>query len=228
MNRRSRKVESADVAGMETSSERSSTANPVAKHRLRERFRAETRHVILGAAEETLGKHGVRGARMEVIAAAAGIAVGTLYNYFADRQELIDALFEVRRRELIERLDAALTGAPTRPFPAQLEAFLGAGLTHFQAHRDFITLVLHDELSSEQGSRWSMMLELRERAERLVRAGIDAGLLRSDDRAMYPHLLMGLLKGVVEIALAAAPGEAPEALLAPAVRCFLEGARQHP
>lgn len=227
MNRRSRKVQSVDVAHQETSTEVSGTGKAVAKNRLRERFRTETRHVILEAAEETLGQHGVRGARMEVIAATAGIAVGTLYNYFADRQELIDALFEVRRRELIERLDAALTGALSRPFRAQLEAFLGAGLMHFRAHRTFITLVLHDELASERGSRWSMMLELRERAERLVRAGIDTGLLRSEDRAMYPHLLMGLLKGVVEMALAAAPGEAPEALLAPAVRCFLEGARQH-
>src|SRR6186713_2975626 len=102
--------------------------------RLRERFRAETRDAILVAAERALGEHGARGAKMEVIAKAAGIAVGTLYNYFADRQELIEALLDLRRSELIARLDAALDESAERPFEGRLEAFLGAGLAHFREH----------------------------------------------------------------------------------------------
>ncbi len=199
------------------------------KGRLRERFRAETRDAILAAAERALAERGVGGAKMEVIARLAGIAVGTLYNYFADRQELIDALFEVRRAELITRLDQALDAAAGAAFERRLEAFLGAGLAHFQAHREFIALALHDELSSGQGSRWSMLLELRARAERLVAGGIDSGLLRPEDRATYPHMLAGLLKGLIETAMAAKDASddvLPSRLLAPAVRCFLQGARR--
>jgi AcrR family transcriptional regulator len=192
--------------------------------RLRERFRAETREAILGAAEAALAEHGARGAKMDVIAAAAGIAVGTLYNYFDDRQELIDALLELRRSELLGRLDAALEGSRAEPFERQLEAFLGAALTHFQLHRAFIALFAHDELSSAS-SRWSTMRSLRARAERLIKGGVEAGLLRAEDRAAYPHVLVGLLKGLVETVLETDGLPVTAKLLAPAVRCFLQGAR---
>lgn len=194
--------------------------------RLRERFRAETRDAILVAAERALAEHGARGAKMEVIAQAAGIAVGTLYNYFADRQELIDALLELRRSELIARLDAALEESAEQPFEGRLQAFLGAALSHFREHREFIALLVHDELSSGQGSRWSMVVALRARADRLIASGIAAGLLRPEDRATYPHLLVGLLKGLIETALESADAELAATLLQPAVRCFLYGASQ--
>ena len=194
--------------------------------RLRDRLRAETRQVILAAAEEALGQHGARGARMELIAAAAGLAVGTLYNYFSDRQELIEALFESRRAELVLALDAALEGSAAQPFEQRLAAFLQAGLEHFHTHRRFIALVLQDELTSGQGSRWSMQLELRARAERLIASGIDAGLLRPEDRATYPHLIIGLLKALVEPALGASVDAAPLHQIEAAIRCFLFGARK--
>jgi AcrR family transcriptional regulator len=194
--------------------------------RLRDRLRAETRQAILAAAEEALGQHGARGARMELIAAAAGLAVGTLYNYFSDRQELIEALFELRRRELVLALDAALERSAAEPFEQQLAAFLRAGLEHFHVHRRFIALVMQDELTSGQGSRWSLQLELRARAERLVASGIDAGLLRPEDRATYPHVIVGLLKGLIEPALGASVDSAPLQRVQAAIRCFMFGARK--
>jgi AcrR family transcriptional regulator len=194
---------------------------------LREQFRAATRDAILTAAEQALAQHGARGAKMEIIAVTAGIAVGTLYNYFADRQELIDALFEVRRGELVAALDAALEHAEPLPFEQKLEAFLGAGLSHFQAHREFIALVMADELTSGHGSRWNTQRELRARAERLIDQGIGSGLLRSEDRATYPHVLIGLLKGLIETAVSAGVLDTPRPLEA-AVRCFMHGARKSP
>jgi AcrR family transcriptional regulator len=193
--------------------------------RLRERFRAETREAILSAAEVALAEHGARGAKMEVIASAAGIAVGTLYNYFDDRQELIEALLELRRGELLARLDAALESSAGLPFEQKLEAFLGAALGHFQAHRAFIALLMHDELTSERSTRWSTLLALRARAERLIVGGVDSGVLRAEDRATYPYVLVGLIKGLLEPVLETEGLEVTTQLLAPAVRCFLWGAR---
>jgi len=195
-----------------------------ARGTLRERFRAETRDAILGAAERALGQHGARGAKMEVIAKAAGIAVGTLYNYFADRQELIDALLEQRRSELIGRLDAVLERSANEAFERRLEAFFEAALAHFREHREFIALLVNDELSSGQSSRWTMARALRARAEQLTESGVGAGLLRVADRATYPHVLVGLLKGLIETALESDDVEVASTLIEPAVRCFLHGA----
>jgi AcrR family transcriptional regulator len=209
------------------SGSRAAAPAPVAaRGRLREQFRAATRDAILAAAEQALAQHGARGAKMEIIAVTAGIAVGTLYNYFADRQELIDALFEVRRGELVAALDVALERALAQPFEQRLEAFLGAGLDHFRAHRQFIALVMQDELTSGQGSRWNMQRELRARAERLIAHGIDSGLLRPDDRATYPHVLIGLLKGLIETALESEVSDARAHPIEAAVRCFMRGARE--
>ena len=196
-----------------------------ARGRLRGRFRAETRDAILAAAEKALAEHGARGAKMEVIAKAAGIAVGTLYNYFADRQELIDALLELRRGELIVRLDASLEQSASAAFERRLETFFGAALSHIREHRQFIALLVHDELSPGQGAgRWSMGLALRARLERLVASGVDAGLLRPEDRATYPFVLVGLLKGLIESAVESDGVDVDASLLAPMVRCFLRGA----
>jgi AcrR family transcriptional regulator len=69
---------------------------------------------------------------MEDIAAAAGIAVGTLYNYFEDRRALIAAVLEVRTRALIDALDQALSPESERTsrgpgrFAAELERFADA------------------------------------------------------------------------------------------------------
>jgi AcrR family transcriptional regulator len=204
-------------------------ATPAARGRLREQFRAATRDAILTAAEQALARHGARGAKMEIIAVTAGIAVGTLYNYFADRQELIDALFEVRRAELVAALDAALEQGAPQPFERRLEAFLGAGLAHFQAHREFIALVMADELTSGHGSRWNAQRELRARAERLIEQGIESGLLRPEDRATYPHVVIGLLKGLIDTAVAVSDVlDMPPRALEAAVRCFMHGARKSP
>jgi len=222
MNSDSRSRSAAKAAA--ESPDREAAGTPRA--RLRDRLRAETRQVILAAAEEALGQHGARGARMELIAAAAGLAVGTLYNYFSDRQELIEALFESRRGELVLALDAALARSAAEPFEQRLAAFLWAGLEHFRTHRRFIALVLQDELTSGEGSRWSMQLELRARAERLIASGIDAGLLRAEDRETYPHIIVGLLKGLVEPALGAGLDSAPLHRVEAAIRCFMSGARK--
>jgi len=57
---------------------------------------------------------GATQARMEDIAARAGVAVGTVYNYFEDRTALVNALLEGRRRDMFDALDRAVSPPLTR------------------------------------------------------------------------------------------------------------------
>ena len=57
--------------------------------RLRDRMREATIQALLAAAEKTLVTDGIQAAKIETIAAAAGVAVGTVYNYFEDRDHLL-------------------------------------------------------------------------------------------------------------------------------------------
>jgi AcrR family transcriptional regulator len=51
-----------------------------------------TRQRLFAAAAVVVGRHGYAGASIARIAAEAGVAQGTFYNYFATRQELLDEL----------------------------------------------------------------------------------------------------------------------------------------
>src|ERR1700744_4649774 len=102
---------------------------------LRERLRAETVRAILAAAEQVFADKGIRAARVEEIAHRAGVAVGTVYNHFEDRESLLSALVEESRAELAGRLQAA--DDPAQPFEAQLRRFVRTVFEHFESKREF-------------------------------------------------------------------------------------------
>ena len=83
----------------------------------RERVRNATRDGLLEAAEQVFADKGIDGARIEDIAARADVAVGTIYNYFNDSTELLQALIAQRRNDLLTRLDAAMADAKRQRAP---------------------------------------------------------------------------------------------------------------
>jgi AcrR family transcriptional regulator len=202
----------------------SSDEKPV---RLRERLREATADAILSAAEQAFSEEGAK-ARMESIAARAGIAVGTLYNHFADRDALWDALCRSRRDALLDRLDAALDATRGEPFPAALRAFANALHAHWSRHRAFLTLLVQTEPAlSRAGARATRerttLEELVARAAKLVRRGVAEGALRADGADLWPVLLVGMMRAVMVRDLARDPGDA-EATLERVVGFFLAGA----
>jgi AcrR family transcriptional regulator len=55
--------------------------------------RNRTRQALLVAAEEIFGSQGWRSARMEDIAARAGVSPATAYNHFPSKQALVGQVF---------------------------------------------------------------------------------------------------------------------------------------
>ena len=143
--------------------------NPDSKHAtrirpLRERLREETARAISSAAEPVFAEQGRHQARMEEIAARAGVSGGTVYNHFEDRQALLAELLESRRKELAQRLDQALSASAHEPFEGQLRNFVVTVFTHFEDHRQFLSIMLEgDQARLAQPS--PAMREIRARAE---------------------------------------------------------------
>lgn len=71
---------------------------------IRERQKKERRAAILDSAEESFTSHGFVETGMNDIARGAGLAVGTLYNYFPSKPEIVLALV---RREFDQTVAAA-------------------------------------------------------------------------------------------------------------------------
>lgn len=64
---------------------------------------AEARQQILAAAESVIARYGVSKTTMDDIGKQAGVSRPTVYRYFGDRDNLLDALIERRARMLFDR-----------------------------------------------------------------------------------------------------------------------------
>jgi AcrR family transcriptional regulator len=196
---------------------------------MRMRMKEEARAAILDAAEQVLAEQG-QAARMDDIAARVGVSVGTLYNYFEDRQQLLEALRDVRGRELLALLDAELERSLRMPYRARLHGFLRCILEHSRTHFRLFSLLLEDSLRhgpSREGDldrHLRMWREAARRLEHLGQQGVREGALRPEDARHYPALLLDMMQGLVLRQLLAKQPAPADELLAPLLRCFLEGA----
>jgi AcrR family transcriptional regulator len=91
----------------------------------------ERRRLIVEAAGRLFGEHGYDGARLDAVAAAAGVTKPVLYRHFADKTALYLALLERHRADL-----GSFAGAipPDGPLEARLRAVLEVWLDYVQAH----------------------------------------------------------------------------------------------
>src|ERR1044072_7431658 len=87
---------------------------------------SDKRERILDAAERIFARHGFFAAKVSDVAKEAGVADGTIYLYFKNKDDLLISLFERRMQQVNETL---------RPAPAkvkspreQLRAFVKASL----------------------------------------------------------------------------------------------------
>jgi AcrR family transcriptional regulator len=171
---------------------------------LRGRIRETTMQAILAAAEEVFADKGLHAAHMGEIAAQAGVAVGTLYNHFTDREALLSGLLVARRAELLDNVDAALREAAPPAFPQRLRALLLAVLTHAQAHRKFFHILMQGEIGryaetfpSACTMPTATMREVFTRVDKLMKQGVRERAVRADLGDLAPVLFMGMVRGLV-------------------------------
>ena len=199
---------------------------------LKEKFKEATNDSILLGAERIFAQQGLHAARMEDIAADAGVSVGTLYNHFEDRESLLSSLVEARQIEFLIRLDQRSRKLESDSFDHQLEGFISAVLEHFHIHRPFFTILMEGEHARDcktfpiSLSKPRLTMEqLCRRVEALVQRGLQSGALRPEDSEIYPTMLMGMLKGILVRSLFAEDVAEPTAKrVGQMVRFFTSGA----
>jgi AcrR family transcriptional regulator len=159
---------------------------------------------IQEAAIRVISRKGMAAATMQEIAEEAGIAKGTIYLYFRDREELVEKTFETAIGELHKRLDAALDGEGS--FEQRLRAVITAQLGFFNENREFFRL--YHSLRMPEGSatqqrrqKRTCQPQFRARVERLagvLQQAMDAGEVRPLDPN---RLALFLIEGSIAIVL---------------------------
>jgi AcrR family transcriptional regulator len=119
------------------------TRSPVAEEprRLsrRERRKIATREALLKAAEEVIAVKGVYLASNEDITERADVAKGLFYQYFRDRDDLLQVLLNRRLADLRTVID---TAPPTGTLAERVRTLIHHHLAYFLRHEDFL-LFLH-------------------------------------------------------------------------------------
>jgi AcrR family transcriptional regulator len=181
------------------------------KEEVVQEFRVQS---IQEAAIRVISRKGMAAATMQEIAEEAGVAKGTIYLYFRDREELVEKTFETAIGQLHKRLDAAMDAAGT--FEERLRSLITAQFSFFSENREFFRL--YHSLRMPQGSvtqqrrqKRTCQPQFRARLDRLsgvLKQAMDDGEVRPLDPG---RLALFLIEGSIAIVLERLNDDAPPA-----------------
>jgi AcrR family transcriptional regulator len=197
-------------------------------HNLKAKFKKLTVDAILDAAEEVFAEHGLS-AGMDAIAHQAGVAVGTLYNHFADRQALIAALQAERKTQLLATLDGAMARSQKLAFRPRLYMVLEAMVGNLAAHTGFRKVLLEDPaFTTTHKDKREVGQQLLSRLESLFEQGQVEGQLALDPHGLAPVVFLGVLGSLLHLAMDAPRRLAMAAIPDRALCFFLDGTGKRP
>lgn len=151
----------------------------------------KTRQQILDAAEIEFAKHGLKGARTDEIAKAAGVASRMIYYYFESKEGLYQTVLQRPATEIQDAI-AQIDFATLAPDQA-LAAVIRAAITYETKHRHR-GMLLFQEASQNQGkyftqTNWQQAIDL---LTELLEQGIKAGIFRPLNSYMTTLNIIGI------------------------------------
>jgi AcrR family transcriptional regulator len=193
------------------------------RQRLRDRLREATLREIMNAAEEVFAESGLESATMAQIAERAGVAVGTLYNRFADRDALMEALHSDRRAEVLAELDRTIAALESHGFREQLTGFFTTWFEKIDEHRPFFRLLLSREVGPAQ-KRAQTHSAMFDRLEGILKRGHREKLLKRDVDRSFVLTLFWMAKGILQREVYGLEPLGPREAARWLVSLFLDGA----
>ncbi len=180
-------------AGGQAERGRESRAPKLKAARPREARQSERRAAILAAALEEFSARGFAATRLDDVARRAGVAKGTIYLYFRDKESLFQELVRTMLGPLVETIGgAAMADLPARAV-AEAIADLFAHEIFGTRRKDVIRLII------TEGARFPKLAEFYyheviERVLTVMRSvlsrAVARGELSSDALARFPQLLV--------------------------------------
>lgn len=115
-----------------------------------------SREAIMQACRSIVAEKGLGALNMRTAAARAHVALGTLYNYYADKNELLLATVESIWESIFQLEPGCAAGAPFPDYVARLYADIRRGAA---AYPDFITAHSVSIAKSKKGEARSAMAQ---------------------------------------------------------------------
>lgn len=164
---------------------------------------AQERHdLILTAAEQVFSRHGYAATTMDAVAREAGVAKGSIYNYFDSKQQLFTRLYNYVMRRDFEKLDSMVKQSASSG--ERIERVLDDWAERVETFRVFGALMLEfwataaREKKSAFGEEFTEHYDLaRLRVADLVRQGIESGEFADHVvPEVSASLIMAVIRGI--------------------------------
>ena len=165
---------------------------------------------------------------MDDIAHQAGVGKGTIYTYFADKEELYFAVVFEGIRRLNEQLQRK---ANRQQDPEEeLRRMVHAIVSFFSQNRFFFRLMSQEDGKSEGGKGENRKRWREER--RIQLAAIESVLQNGTEEGVFsvenPKVETAILRDMVRSVMVHARGMSVEAMVDTIMRIFLQGVRKKP
>jgi TetR/AcrR family fatty acid metabolism transcriptional regulator len=153
-------------------------------------------HMILKAAVKVFARQGFHQSTVAQIAKEAGVADGTIYLYFKNKDDILVQFFSYRTKQVFERFRSEVKKADNSS--AKLRNLIRRHLTEFQQDRDMAILYqvgTHqiDRLAEVQIREMSIMYQ--DLIAEIVEMGQQEGRIRKD---LYVGLVKRVIVGAVD------------------------------
>jgi AcrR family transcriptional regulator len=159
---------------------------------------------IQEATMRVISRKGMAAATMQEIAEEAGVAKGTIYLYFRDRDELVEKTFESAMAQLMEDIDRALDA--DIPFDEKIRAVMTAKISFFSRNREFFRLYLALRMPEgtperQRRQKRTCQPQYRNRAQKLATV-LEQAMERGEIRRVDPYrLALFIIEGSTAVIL---------------------------
>ena len=148
---------------------------------------------ICEAAMRVITECGVDNMTMDKIAEAAGVAKGTIYNYFKNKDELLVRI-ENAFLDPLEKKIKAIAFADSNPL-SRLRGIAGLILEHFSRYRRVLVLMHESKISGILGDR--ERFEKREKIIAVVEGIIIPAMKCGEMRVLPPRIVAEIFLGMI-------------------------------
>jgi len=173
--------------------------------------KGDKRGLIREAAIRVFSEKGFHEARADEIAQTAGVAVGTIYNYFKNKEDILYDIFAtefVQRRRFYEELRAS-----GLPVVEQIRQILEEHFSRLNKRRELLQVLLRERFEPGRELKTKLAQLYREMVsyiEDLIRQGVEEGWLRRCNPKIIAHAIFGTVESVIGCGMIYPEGEVGE------------------
>ncbi len=160
---------------------------------------SDKRTTILDAALRTFVRRGYAETKVSEIASEAGVAEGTLYNYFNSKEELLLALFDEKWNSIITEIRGKINSLDDPN--EKLKAVFALVVRMFKKNRQLAELFMIDIKQSSiflNNYTINRIIEFLDLIEEILKEGKQKGIYRRDiDTRVAKMVIFGAAQGIL-------------------------------